>query len=47
MDQLSAWVFEQHGTTYNDLHQAVLEGQISPFAAADILMRKITGRDPD
>lgn len=47
MDQLSVWVFEQYGQVYNQLRDAVMKGQLSPFAAADQLMRKITGHEPE
>lgn len=42
MDQLANWVHTQYRVDYKQLEEDVLAGRISPFAAADLLMRKIT-----
>lgn len=47
MDQLATWVFTHFQADYKLLEAEVLEGKTSPFSAADLFMRKITGTQAD
>ncbi len=47
LDQLATWVFTQFSSDVRQLKADVLAEKISPFSAADHLMRKITRPDTD
>lgn len=43
-DQLQEWFFRTHAREFQDLERQVLEGRLSPFAAADALMALLSSR---